>query len=121
MEGLRGHEASLRSGSGILQEEEASLRARLDERGLAVVGGGTVHGVDLDLAHAGELAPTLAALAAINNDAFGCANPTGTLRLELWAVTTAKSGSIDVEPFRCTSKKSVSRCRMTTSDSPKGR
>jgi hypothetical protein len=28
-------------------------------------------------------------LAAINNDAFGCANPTGTLRLELWAVTTA--------------------------------
>jgi hypothetical protein len=37
MEGLRGHEASLRSGSGILQEEEASLRARLDERGLVVV------------------------------------------------------------------------------------
>jgi Domain of unknown function (DUF4214)/Divergent InlB B-repeat domain len=28
-------------------------------------------------------------LAAINNDSFGCENPTGTLRLELWAVTSA--------------------------------
>jgi len=34
------------------------------------------------------------ALAAINNDLFGCANPTGTLRLELWAVTTANLPSV---------------------------
>ena len=41
--------------------------AHLDEHGLTVVGDGTVHGVDLDLAHAGELAPTLAALAALGD------------------------------------------------------
>ncbi len=37
MEGLRGHEAALRSGSGIPRDEEASLRARLDEGSLVVV------------------------------------------------------------------------------------
>ena len=37
MEGLRGHEVALRSGSGIPREEEASLRARLDERCLVIV------------------------------------------------------------------------------------
>jgi hypothetical protein len=37
MEGMRGHEVALRSGSGIPPEEEASLRASLDETGLLVV------------------------------------------------------------------------------------
>jgi 3-phosphoshikimate 1-carboxyvinyltransferase len=43
--------------------------ARLDGGGLTVRGEGAVHGVDLDLAHAGELAPTLAALAALADTA----------------------------------------------------
>jgi 3-phosphoshikimate 1-carboxyvinyltransferase len=42
-----------------------AVEARLDGRGLTVVGEGVVRGVDLDLAHAGELTPTLAALASI--------------------------------------------------------
>ena len=44
-----------------------AIEARLDEHGLTVVGDGAVHGADLDLAHAGELAPTLAALAALGD------------------------------------------------------
>jgi len=56
-----------------------AVEARLDERGLAVVGDGTAHGVDLDLAHAGELAPTLAALAALA-DSPSTLNGIGHLR-----------------------------------------
>lgn len=37
MAGLRGHEAALRSATGIPQAEEAALRSRLDERGLVIV------------------------------------------------------------------------------------
>lgn len=48
---------------GILEQMGASTR--LDGDVLAVTGTGTVHGVDLDLHAAGEIAPTIAALAAL--------------------------------------------------------
>lgn len=48
---------------GIL--ERMGARTRLDGDVLAVTGTGTVHGLDLDLHAAGEIAPTLAALAAL--------------------------------------------------------
>ncbi|MFC8734568.1 3-phosphoshikimate 1-carboxyvinyltransferase [Luteimicrobium sp. NPDC057192] len=40
-------------------------RCTLDDGVLTVTGDGTVHGIDVDLAPAGELAPTIAALAAL--------------------------------------------------------
>jgi 3-phosphoshikimate 1-carboxyvinyltransferase len=48
---------------GIL--ERMGGTTRLDGDVLAVTGTGTIHGVDLDLHAAGELAPTIAALAAL--------------------------------------------------------
>ncbi|GAA2725915.1 3-phosphoshikimate 1-carboxyvinyltransferase [Cellulomonas aerilata] len=48
---------------GILERMGATTRLEGDV--LAVTGTGTVHGLDLDLHEAGELAPTIAALAAL--------------------------------------------------------
>ncbi|MET0788225.1 MAG: 3-phosphoshikimate 1-carboxyvinyltransferase [Cellulomonas sp.] len=48
---------------GIL--ERMGARTRLDGDVLSVTGTGTVHGVDLDLHAAGEIAPTIAGLAAL--------------------------------------------------------
>jgi 3-phosphoshikimate 1-carboxyvinyltransferase len=48
---------------GIL--ERMGARTRLDGDVLAVTGDGSIHGLDLDLHEAGELAPTIAALAAL--------------------------------------------------------
>ena len=48
---------------GIL--ERMGGRWSLDDGVLTVTGDGTVHGVDVDLSPAGELAPTVAALAAV--------------------------------------------------------
>jgi 3-phosphoshikimate 1-carboxyvinyltransferase len=48
---------------GIL--ERMGARTRLDGDVLEVTGDGVVHGLDLDLHEAGELAPTIAALAAL--------------------------------------------------------
>ncbi|WP_298460332.1 3-phosphoshikimate 1-carboxyvinyltransferase [uncultured Cellulomonas sp.] len=48
---------------GIL--EQLGATTRLDGDALAVTGSGTIHGVDLDLHDAGELTPTIAALAAL--------------------------------------------------------
>jgi 3-phosphoshikimate 1-carboxyvinyltransferase len=48
---------------GIL--ERMGARTRLDGDVLAVIGDGVVRGLDLDLHEAGELAPTIAALAAL--------------------------------------------------------
>jgi 3-phosphoshikimate 1-carboxyvinyltransferase len=50
---------------GIL--ERMGARTRLDGDVLAVTGTGTIHGLDLDLHDAGELAPTIAALATLAN------------------------------------------------------
>jgi 3-phosphoshikimate 1-carboxyvinyltransferase len=48
---------------GIL--ERMGARVELDEGGLLVTGTGVVHGLDVDLRDGGELAPTVAALAAL--------------------------------------------------------
>jgi len=48
---------------GILQKMGA--RIVRDERGLTIEGTGTIHGVDIDLSIGGELAPVVAALAAL--------------------------------------------------------
>jgi 3-phosphoshikimate 1-carboxyvinyltransferase len=50
---------------GILERMGATTR--LDGDVLAVTGTGTIHGLDLDLHEAGELAPTIAALAALGD------------------------------------------------------
>jgi 3-phosphoshikimate 1-carboxyvinyltransferase len=48
---------------GILAEMGATVT--LDASGLTVTGTGTIHGIDIDLHDAGELAPAVAALAAL--------------------------------------------------------
>lgn len=48
---------------GILQQMGATIVR--DERGLTITGDGTVHGIEIDLSIGGELAPVVAALAAI--------------------------------------------------------
>lgn len=48
---------------GILQQMGATIVR--DERGLTITGDGTVHGIEIDLSIGGELAPVIAALAAI--------------------------------------------------------
>jgi 3-phosphoshikimate 1-carboxyvinyltransferase len=48
---------------GILQQMGA--RIVRDERGLTIEGDGTIHGIDIDLSIGGELAPVVAALAAL--------------------------------------------------------
>lgn len=52
---------------GLLPDilERMGGTARLDLNGLTVTGTGAIHGIDLDLRAAGELAPTIAALAAL--------------------------------------------------------
>lgn len=40
-------------------------RCELDERGLTLTGGGRIHGIDVDLGEVGELAPGIAAVAAL--------------------------------------------------------
>jgi 3-phosphoshikimate 1-carboxyvinyltransferase len=48
---------------GILEQMGADVT--LDDRGLTVRGGGEIHGIDVDLHDVGELAPAVAALAAL--------------------------------------------------------
>ena len=48
---------------GILQQMGASIER--DERGLTITGNGKIHGITIDLSIGGELAPVVAALAAL--------------------------------------------------------
>jgi 3-phosphoshikimate 1-carboxyvinyltransferase len=48
---------------GILQQMGAKISR--SEKGLTLTGDGTIHGIDIDLSIGGELAPVIAALAAI--------------------------------------------------------
>lgn len=47
--------------------EAMGAKTKLDETGLTVEGSGEINGIDLDLSIGGELAPTIAALAALAN------------------------------------------------------
>jgi 3-phosphoshikimate 1-carboxyvinyltransferase len=59
-------EHSTQPGAGFLPVlEQFGATVRSDRRGVSVQGPGTLHGVDVDLHDVGELAPTVAAVAAL--------------------------------------------------------